>query len=357
MMVLAPLCAAAWYLWERAADQYVSEMGFTVRREEVASPTDLLGGLSGFSSAGSSDTDVLYEYIQSQELVRLIDEDLDLRSRFSAHFETDPILGFDPDGSIEDLVAYWRRMVQISYNPGSGMLDLRVFAFAPEEARQIAEAILENSSRVINDLSAIAREDATRYARADLTQAQDELKSAREALTAFRSRTRIIDPTADLQGQMGLLNTLEGQLAAALIDLDLLRETTREGDPRINQALRRVEVIEARIEEERSKFGQGGSGTAAPGSADYATLVAEFERLSVEREFAEQAYIAALSAFTSARAEAERQSRYLAAYVRPTLAESPTRPQRLLLLGLVALFLTLTWAITVLVFYALRDRQ
>jgi capsular polysaccharide transport system permease protein len=56
-------------------------------------------------------------------------------------------------------------------------------------------------------------------------------------------------------------------------------------------------------------------------------------------------------------AEARRQSRYLAAHVSPTLAESPQYPQRLMLAGVAALFLGLTWAIGVLVIYSIRDRR
>jgi capsular polysaccharide transport system permease protein len=85
--------------------------------------------------------------------------------------------------------------------------------------------------------------------------------------------------------------------------------------------------------------------------------VSEYERLQVDREFAEQAYVAALAAYDTALAEARRQSRYLAPYVRPTLAESSQFPERLTLLALVALFLTTGWAIAVLIYYSLRDRR
>ena len=56
-------------------------------------------------------------------------------------------------------------------------------------------------------------------------------------------------------------------------------------------------------------------------------------------------------------AEARRQSRYLAAHVSPTLPERPELPQKLTLLGLVALFSFLIWAMIVLTGYALRDRR
>ena len=356
MMVIAPIGVSGWYLYERAVDQYASTLGFTVRSEDISSAADLLGGLGatiGGSSGGGSDTDILYEFIRSQELVSLVDARLDLRSLYARHAETDPVFGFNTEGTIEDLTEYWRRAIRVSYDTGSGLMELRVLAFDPDEAKAIAEAIYDESSEMINELSAIARADATRYAAEDLDLAVERLKQAREALTAFRIENQIVDLTADVQGQMGLLNTLQAQLAEALIELDLISTNARSDDPRVEQAQRRIEVIQARIDEERLKFGPGAQGSDG---GSYADTIAEFERLSVDREFAERAYIAALSAFDAARAEANRQSRYLAAYIQPTLAERPEFPQRELLLGLVALFSLLLWSITSLVFYALRDR-
>ena len=354
VMVVGPVGASAWYLYERAVDKYASTLGFTVRSEDIGSAADLLGGLGaslGGGSASSSDTDILYEFIRSQELVALVDARLDLRALYARHAETDPVFSFDPEGTIEDLTEFWRREVRVSYDGGSGLMELRVLAFTPEEARAIAQAIFDEGSRMINELSAIAREDATRYAAEDLERAVERLKAAREALTAFRIENQIVDLEADVQGQMGLLNTLQAQLAEALIELDLISANARADDPRVEQAQRRIEVIQTRIDAERREFGAA-SGT----DESYADTIGEFERLSVDREFAEQAYIAALSAFDGARAEANRQSRYLAAYVRPTLAEKAEFPQRELLLALVALFSLLIWSICSLVFYALRDR-
>jgi len=135
----------------------------------------------------------------------------------------------------------------------------------------------------------------------------------------------------------------------------MLRETTaRADDPRIVQGLRRIEVIENRIDAERRKFGEGGQG---PGGEDYATLVAEFERLTVEREFAEETYRGALAGYDAALADAQRQSRYLAAHIRPTLAERAIYPQRWLLLGVASFFLLAGWSIGVLIYYSVRDRR
>jgi capsular polysaccharide transport system permease protein len=351
-----PTIISAFYLYTKAADQYASTLGFTVRSEDISSAMDLLGGLgASFGSAGNHDADILYEYISSQELVREIDSDLDLKEKFSVNADQDPLFSFSTvDTTIEELTSYWQRMVQINYDSGSGLIEIKVLAFRPEDARAIAEAIYVKSSTMINNLTNLARDDATRYAEEDLNLALQRLKSAREALTAFRLTNEIVDPNADIQAQMGLLTTLQTQQAAALIEYDLISEVARSGDPRLEQAQRRLLVIEARIAEERKKFGVGGGG---PNGSNYATTISEFERLSVDREFAERAYAAAFSAMDGARAEATRQSRYLAAYIRPTIAEKSEYPQRSLLLGLVALFSFLIWGILSLIFYALRDRK
>lgn len=356
VMVLVPILVSAWYLWTRAQDQYASYVGFSVRTEEVGSAIELLGGITELSGSSSSDTDILYKFLQSQELVATVDAALDLRTIWSrADPEVDPIFAYEPPGTIEDLVAHWSRKVAIYYDSGSGLLDLRVLAFEPSEAQAIAQMIFAESSAMINALSALAREDAISYARDELEQALERLRSARVGLNDFRNRTQIVDPTIDTQGQMGLLNTLQAQLADALIEVDLLRETTRDSDPRITQGELRIAVIERRIDDERRKLGLGG-GVSGDGSV-FADLVGEYESLVVDLEFAQQSYIAALATYDAARNEARRQSRYLAAHVRPTLAEKAEYPERVLTLALIGLFSFLAWAIASLVAYSLRDRR
>jgi len=354
LLVLLPTIGAGYYLYTMAKDQFVSEVGFTVRREEAPLVSNLLTTLGNVSSSSSSDSDILFEYVRSQELVRRVDEEIDLRSLYGAVYDEDPLFGLDPDATIEELVDYWQRVVRVSYAPSTGLLELEVRAFDPQTATRVARLVFSESSEMINELSQIARDDATRYAREDLERAQADLKALRQSLTEFRMRTQIVDPQAAIQGQMGLLASLQQQLGEALIEYDLLVGKAPENDPRILQVKGRLEAIRARIDQERQQFGQGGD--VADGE-NYATMVARFEQLLVEREFAEQKYATAVANFDRAQTEAQRQSRYLAAYVGPTEAESAIYPRRLLIFLLVAFFSTIAWAILALVYYSLRDRR
>lgn len=349
--VVAPLTVSAVYLYAVAKPQYASHVGFSVRREDVSSPVELLGGITELSGSSSSDTDILYEFIRSQQMVRQVHERLNLVDIYT--LPGDPVFSLQDDHRIEALSSYWQRMVKVFYDNASGLIEIRVLAFEAQDAQEIATAVFEESSAMINKLSAIARSDATTYAREELDRAVQRLKDTRTAMTAFRSRTQIVDPAADIQGRMGLLNTLQQQLAESLIELDLLTDNVSPNDPRVEQAQKRVLVIQQRIDAERDQFGS----TKDPQANAYTDLISEYESLAVDLEFAENAYVAALAAYDAALAEAQRKSRYLAMHIEPTLAETARYPQKGVLLGIVAAFLVISWSIVVMIYYSLRDRR
>jgi capsular polysaccharide transport system permease protein len=351
--VMVPTAAAEWYLNNVALDQYASHVGFSVRKEEPGSAVELLGGITELSGSTSSDTDILNKFIQSQQMVRRIDARLDL-GRVYARPE-DPVFALGDDHRIEALTGYWQRMVRVYYDSSSELIEVRVLAFDPQDAQRIARAVFDESSALVNRLSDIAREDTTRHARDELDRALARLKQARQAKTAFRNRTRIADPSADIKGQMGVLNSLQAQLADAIITRELLMETSTGTDPRLAQQRRKIEVIRKQIDGERARFGSGKAG--AQGDAEYARLLAEFEALEVDQEFAEASYVRAQTAYDMALADAQRKSRYLASHIEPTLAETAEYPRRGVLLMLIGGGLFLAWSILVMMAYALRDRR
>ena len=357
LCVLAPLAVTVFYLWAIAVDQYSSQTGFTVRSEESGTATDLLGGLAAFTSGSTQkDTDVLYEFIQSQEIIEKIDAKLDLRKIYAQHWASDPAFALWPDATIENLHSYWERVVRISYDGASGLIDLEILAFDPDDARRVAQEIVTESQAMINRLNETARKDAMRYAETDLELAIQRIKDARSALTRFRTRTQIVDPQTDIETRLGVLQNLQQQLAEALVEADILEQTTNQSDPRLIQTRQKINVIRSRIAHERKNFATAENEVGSLGE-DYPTLIAEYESLTVDLEFSEEAYRAALTAMDVAKSNALRQSRYLATYVSPTRAQSSEYPRRFVISGLAGLLLVMLWGMGTLIFYSLRDRR
>ncbi|TGD44061.1 sugar transporter [Pseudotabrizicola sediminis] len=353
-MVILPVVLSAMYLFALANDQYASRAGFTIRQEDGNSASAILGGLS-FLTGGSQGVNagVLHEFMQSQTMMEKVDARVDLRGHYAQGWPSDPVYSIWPDATTEELFRFWKRVLRLSYDSSSGLIDLTVQALDPDTAQKIAMVILEESQTMINQLNDTARRDALVNADRELADAVEGLRVARGALTVFRAETRIVDPIADIQGRLGVVSNLQQQLAQALVELDLLDPSTRVDDPRRAQLDRRITVIRDRIDQERNFFG---TSTGVASDSSYPEMIAQFEGLSVDVEFAQRNYTAALAARQAAISNANRQSLYLAAYIPPTKAQDAEFPRRFILLSMILGFLLMAWATAALIYYSLRDR-
>jgi capsular polysaccharide transport system permease protein len=354
LCVPIPVAITACYMLAFAQPQYVSQSGFVVRQDDSSSAGQLVGGLSHIlGSAGAANSDLLYEFIQSEAMVRRIQSSLDLRQHYSHSWPWDFVYSIPPDVTMETLVKFWRRMVRLDYDKSSGVLLVYVRARDPETAQTISRRIISESEAMINMLNATARRDSVANAEADLAAALDKLRETREAMIAFQARTQILDPQADIQGRMGVLANLHQQLAQNIVEYDLLLQISSNSDPRLQQLSRRITVIEDRIIRERESFA---AQDVTADNTDYPTLLAQHEGLRVDVAFSEEMYHAALTALSQARTAAERQQLFVATFIDPSRPELATHPRGVLLAALTGFFSLMFWAVGVLVYYSVRDR-
>ena len=357
MLVIVPFLAIVSYLFFVAQPQYHSITGFTVRSQEESGANDLLGGLAQLTGGSTaSDNDILYEFLRSPGMVELVNETIDLRAHYSQYWPNDWFFTIWDDATKEDLIWYWNRIVGVSYDQGTGLIEVQLTAFDPDTAVALTQAIVDVSQDQINRLNLAARTEAMQYAMTDLEESLERLKEARQALTAYRTASQIVDPELDIGTRMGVMNSLQQELASALVEYDLLLGQTSPSDPRLRDAEQRIEVIRDRISIERQNISSSSTETGGV-EEDYPTLIAEFERLTTDVEFAEQVYFASLQAMEIARDEANRSSRYLATYISPTQPDTSEYPRIFVLSALSLLFLTLAWSIGTLIYYSIRDKS
>ncbi len=352
LMFALPFSVTVSYIYGYAADQYHSHTAFSIRSEEFANPLDILGAFTQTGSSTTADSEILNGFILSQPMVEAMQADLNLREMFNKNPD-DPVFSLRDAPAIEDMVDYWQRMVSVSVDSSTGVIDLETRAFTAADAHLLAEAIIEKSVTLINDLSRIAHDDATRFARDDLVTAETRLKAIRLKVRNFRNIAQIIDPEADVAAQMGVLSVLENRLADALVEREVLLTYADASDPRVTQLSNRIQAIRSQISIEKGNIGAQNTSNGRPLS----DVIGEYEELLVDLEFSQAAYTAALVAEEQARAEARRKSRYLAIHIAPTLSQSPQYPQRFILSLLAAVFLFASWAVVVLIGYNIRDRR
>lgn len=354
LLVCLPFLAASVYYAAIATDRYAARAGFSVRGIDTKSGVDGLGAITGLASAGSttSDSYIVLSYLGSRELVEALDRELDLRDVYSAA-EVDPLSRLAPDATIEDFVAYWQRHIHTQFDPASGIIEFEVQSFTADHARRIGDAVLTLTQKLVNDLSASARNDALRFAREDVALQEARLRKALTAIRDFRASEQSVDPSASAALEVELIAGLESRLSDLNARIAALSQTLDDNAPSLVALRRDAEALTAEILQRRQAIGSKASdGT---GSSAVTRQLAIYEELEVERSLAQQSYASALASLEQARRDADRQQRYLAIHLRPQTAESAEYPRSLRNLFVLGFALFAAWGIGVLLTLSVRD--
>lgn len=356
LCVAAPAAAVTGYAYFMAADQYASTVAFSVRGAEQSPAAGLLGALGQSVSTGGLDAEIVYEFVRSQQMVEAAVAALPLTEMFNRP-EDDRLLRLGEGRPIEDLVDYWNWMTDVSFDGASGLVRFEARAFTPEDAEAIAGFALDESARIVNELSRRAREDAISVAREAVAEAETRLREARRAMRAFRDRAQEVDPSENARAALGLVAQLEEALARTRVELDSQLALVGAGSPRVTPLRQHIASLEKQIAEERARLGAGEEGAGAAAGRALSDAITDYEELKVDLEFAENAYVSALSAFEQAQIEARRQSRFLAPHIGPTRSVAAQYPSRAMISMAALGLLCALWAVGLLIAYNVRDRR
>jgi len=350
LSVVVPLLIASVYFLAIAADQYVSEARFTIRNQDGAGQSssplgELLGG-AGMRSGGDPGLAVR-DYLQSVDALNELRRHIDVVPvwrRPEADFLA-RLWWEDPPA--ERLLWYMHRMVRVAYEPSTGITVLEVRAFRPEDARAIAERLLLQAENLVNRLSERGRTDRLRLAHEEVALAEQRVLAAREALIAFSERQAALDPAREAAASLEAVIRLEATVAATRAELQERLGFMRPDNPQIQLLRNRIESLEREIADARRRITVGD--VAMP------QQIATFERLSLQREFADRQLASAIGSLEVARIEANRQQLYLARIVEPNLAEFALHPRTALILFSMAAVLLALYGVGWLIAAGIRE--
>ncbi|MDP1667533.1 hypothetical protein [Phaeovulum sp.] len=358
LFVLLPVAIAGYYFAYVAADRYAVEVKFAIRSPGGLPTPDLLGMVTGATTAGSTQADsyMVVDFIKSRQFLDALSKRLDLKATYATD-RADFLMRMPADATREQQVKYLRRMLSAYYDSTSQIITVEAQAFSPEDAQAMTEAVIAATSELINMVSERARQDTVRLAEAELARAEAALKAQRAAIALFRETEQQIDPTSTVAAQENVLAQLQGQLSRTLTEMSSLREFLAEDAPSVRVLRSQIDSIERQIIAERAQLGAGGAtanGTASPGLSLNSAL-AQYEELIVDLEFRQRTYLSALASLELARVEADRQQRYVAAFVLPSFPEEAIYPQVKSSLALIAVVAFLIWGVTTMFIQIVRE--
>ena len=321
--VIMPMLTATAYYGVLLSDQYVSETRFVIR--SMVNPG--LGGLSIMTQGQGlarteDDTHLVNEFLQSRDAIRLLNENGELSKSLSRP-ESDMFYGFPSiiNGSTkEDLYEHFKTFIDVSYKNSTGITTMNVRAFTASDAQRISSSLLSHAETVVNQLNQRAKADAVRFSEAVANAAETRVVEAQRRIAEFRNRELVMDPGKQSAVTIELVNKLFSERLA--LDTTLTEtENATPNSPKIPAIKNRLSAIDAQIAALQAAL----TGT----STSMATKLAEFEKLSLERELAAKSLAAALSSLENARQDAARQQLYLERVVQPNRADKSQYPKRI----------------------------
>jgi capsular polysaccharide transport system permease protein len=325
LFVGLPTFVAAVYYGLIASPVYVSQSTFVIKSPgQKSTPSLSLANLvqaSGFSS-GQEQTKEVLQYIRSRSALRDLQTRLNVRAIYS-NPNADFLSRFPHlfgDSSFESLYRYYGSVVGADADPESGLAVVQVHAFTAKDAYRINSALLDLSEDLVNRLNARAEDRAVAEAQRVVMQAEDRVRNARVALSAYRNQQDIIDPAKQATGLLDVSNHLVTERAALKAQLDLMSRVTpnHPGIPALRARLKALDSIIA---------GQNAQVAGSP--TGIASKLSTYEKLDVEQEFATQMLTAANANLEQARTEAQKQQYYLERVVEPNIPDDPVLPERL----------------------------
>lgn len=327
-----------------AADRYVSNVSLSVKSTDGSSPISLSGieSLVGVASSSTEDIKLLQEYIKSFDMLQKLDEKINLRSLYEKQ-KIDLFFRIYSSTSKESYLKYYRDRIHILFDDTTGLLNVAVEGFSPEDARNISAAILEESERFINEISHNIAREQLRFAQGELESAKQKYKDAKNELLAFQNEYGVFDPQSLAKTKAGFITEIELQISKKETELNTMRSYLNDNAPEIVALKAELRAHKEQLEKERRKV-------ASNASQDKLNdVVAQFEALYLNLSFAEDVYKTAITAVETTRIEIGRKAKQVVVIQSPYVPDSAAYPNKMYNIITIFVILTLIFGVVRLV--------
>lgn len=343
--------AATVYWLVIASDRYVSEARVVVQQTDLnatAAP-DLGAMLSGDLSGNRSDQLMMREFLLSRDIVRKLDDELQLVDHYSS-WGIDPFsrLSFaDSDG---DLYRYYLDRVTVEYDEYGGVLVVRAQAFEPEMAEKITSMMVAEGGAFMNGTANQLAQEQVSFIRGQVDDLEARAREARRKLVAFQNRERIASPEAQAETVTQLVAQLEARRSELQVQLASQSAFLVADHPVLVELRRQIGAIDRQIAQQNARL-------AGPSGGTLNSKMEQFEILQADATFAEELYRTALASLEKGRVESTRTIKALSVIQQPNLPEEAELPDRLRNSIIYTLFAFLIAGVLQLLVMIIRDHR
>ena len=325
LAVVLPTSIVAWFMWFEASEFYRSEAQFLVQsadRNGGASSGGLLGLIGG--GGGAYDPNAVQSYLLSRDVLRLLDRE----HGWIAHFQQpglDFFHGLAPEATFEDAYRHYQDMIEVSYDPTEGLVEMSLVAADPLTARRFSEAVVGYAEEMVNRLSARIQADAVEDAELNLVESEERLRQAEQSVAELQKALDTFTVEGEVVAEMQIIGAMEVELEALRGRRTNLLRVTDTTDARVERISNQILTLESQIAQRREKI----TGESTEDRSSLADINLAMTKARFEVEAASAIFAAAVQRREVAVANARRQGRYLEMVSSPSMPDEANYPQKI----------------------------
>ena len=325
LFVFLPTLLAAVYYYCLAADVYVSESKFSVNVEGSSnimnSPLAALIPPAVTTSGSLHESSIVKEFIYSPQMIDMLKKKAHLENIYDNRM-ADAFAKIPRELKMEDYKTRYQDKIEVVIDDATGITTLRVRAFSPQDAKNIADNIINYTEDYVNKMSSRVQADALNFAKEEVTKSEKMVMDSLAKIAAFRAENRNFDPNIATTNIVGITSKLEQELAITDAQIATLRNYMQPDNPQIKS-------LESRSAALRQQVGVQSNRITDPTNSTLAGINDQYSALIIQRDFNLKRLEVTLTAMESAQAEALKKRRYLLRIVEPTLPQQATEPRKL----------------------------
>ncbi len=320
-LLLSLLAALYWVLI--ASDRYVSEAHIIIQRTDLVSGQSVdFSGLLGNVGGNTADQLLLRDHLLSLDMLRALDEKLDLRSHYS-NWRRDPLSRmWFRDTPIEKFQTYFLSRVNVDFDEYTGVLVIKAQAYDATTAHAITAMMVEEGEQHMNAMAHELANEQVAFLERQVAAMSERAMKTRQAVLAFQNRNSLASPAAAAQTLEGIIARLESQLTDLQTRRTAMLGYLMPDSPSVTEIDLQIAATREQISREQGRL-------ASPDGNTLNRTIEEFQRIELDAGFAEDVYKTSLVALEKGRIEATRTLKKVSVLQKPSEPEYPLQPRRI----------------------------
>ncbi len=299
---------------------YVSKTTFTIQSNTTEKSFDF-GAASMLTAGVNKDLHVVYAYIKSLDLFNELDQKLNLKEHYQHH---DPVSSMPSDPTLTDIEEFWDDVTSVKIDADSEIMQMTVRTYDPQYSKLLADNILARVDNLVNTMNAHALEDSIKLAKREVKEAEDRVKDLAEKIRVYRDEHEYIDPKTEAGSTMGIISSLESDIAQKKAELSEKLGYMRSNSQEIVTLKRKIESLEKQVKELRSRIASSGN---IMDQKRMSKSVGEYEKLELEYQFAQKILDSVRTSLEVTRQQSLSKNKYLVKIDEPKVPDESLWPR------------------------------